>query len=153
VQEGVNFSLGLLSPGSDANWLVDVGTPPPLLLILGIILLLSGVVLLSSLLELADLNQGLSLTNRFLILLGGISTLMLFRAGISLRISPQATLENLVPLVFAVILGILVIAVQSLRFRYASESQNQPAGPISWSAAAMAGSLGIALLIFQIIAP
>ncbi|MEJ2446908.1 MAG: hypothetical protein P8Y37_03060, partial [Anaerolineales bacterium] len=47
VQEGVNLSLGLLSAGSDARWLVTWGIPSWLLIALGVVFILLAIILIS----------------------------------------------------------------------------------------------------------
>lgn len=111
IQEGVTFSLGLLTPGGDASHVAAWGIPVPLLAVLGVGLLVAGVAILGLLLPLAGVspNNG---GRRNLILIGAAMIgLMLLRFAVSVGLRSGDSLEATVPLVFSLLLAAATAAV------------------------------------------
>lgn len=152
VQEGVNFTLGMLTPGGDSSWIIQAGIPRPALFVFGIVLLLAGVVLMAALLPVAGLGIDLKFGARYLALLAGVGMLMAIRAVFSLFTSTAAAIENIIPLVFSIVLSSLVILVQRMISMINSKwaSQNQE---ISWTAVFGALALAGAAFLSQIALP
>jgi hypothetical protein len=152
VQEGVTFSLGLLTPGGDAEWVVAWGVPRYVVLGVGVLLLLAGAAATSRRLAWTVLESSDPFWARLLVVLAGVSTLMLIRAVHSLLAAPASVLENLVPLAFALLLSALVVGLHK---PLASTSGRGPRqlGPMPWSAVGAAMALGTGILVLQAIAP
>jgi hypothetical protein len=153
IQEGVNFSLGLLTPGGDGSWIIQSGVPGPALLTFGILLLLGGVTWLAWMLPVADVGEDKSFGSRYFTLLAGISALMVVRAAVSAFISQQAALENLIPLAFSLILSLVVVAIQVPLFNISAGKTLRQSAPIPWSVAAGAGGMAAGIFLLQIILP
>lgn len=152
IQEGVNLSLGLLSPGSDAQWLARWGAPNLLLIILGAVFILAGTGLISWLLYRSATLLEMKFPARLLLVFFGLGFLMILRAAVSLLQAPQAARENLIPLVFALILAGLISGLQgawpSLEEGHGSSFQIP-----SWGNGFLAFVLGLGVLLLQIILP
>jgi hypothetical protein len=152
IQEGVNFSLGLLTPGGDASWIVAWGIPQALLLISGGFLLLAGVGVLTLLLPLAGIQRGDPFKRKLLIVLAGMCALMLIRSAHSFLVSPESIMENLYPLVLSLILAFIAAALHKPITSLSTKISSQETPLISWSAASFAIALGFGLFFFQIAA-
>lgn len=152
VQEGVNLSLGLLSPGSDARWLVAWGIPSWLLVGLGVVFILLAVGLFSWILAARVVSLGRSFGGRFCLIFFGLAFLMILRAFVSLFRSPAAAVENLVPLGFAVVLALIVT---SLAGWLDQRRQSTRSGPddLTWGNSMFAVGMGLGLLLIQIALP
>jgi hypothetical protein len=150
VQEGVTFSLGLLTPGGDAQWVVAAGIPMAVVLTVGIGLLLTGIVMTSWQLSRVIFDQDIPFGGKFLVVLVGISSLMLVRAIHATMAAPALAIENLVPLIFSVLLSSIVVLVQG---PLASGLHNASETPrrISWSSVASTIALGMAMFLFQVV--
>jgi hypothetical protein len=98
-------------------------------------------------------NKDKPFGSRYLTLLAGVSTLMVIRAAVSAFISQKAALENLIPLIFSLILSLLVVALQIPLYRISSGKTVRQRAPISWSAAAGAGGMAAGVFLLQIILP
>ena len=152
IQEGVNLSLGLLSPGSDAQWLAAWGVPESILIIMGVVFILAGPGLISWLLHLVGVVDDKSFQGRFVILFFGLGFLIILRALVSLFQSPAAALENAVPLVFALILALLITSLQGIWGSIREDKQVSVDMP-TWSTSIVALGLGLGILFTQIILP
>jgi len=152
VQEGVNLSLGLLSPGSDASWLVAWGAPPWLLIFLGVAFILLAIGLIGWILSCAVLPRNRSFWGRFILIFFGLAFLMILRAVISLFRSPAAAVENLVPLLFAVFLALVISGWAGELNRRGRIAGTQPA-EFTWGNSLIAFGLGLGLLLIQIALP
>ncbi len=152
VQEGVNLSLGLLSPGSDARWMVEWGIPAWLLVALGVLFVLLATGLISRILAARALSPDLSLGARFALIFFGLAFLMILRAVVSLFRSPAAAVENLVPLVFGGFLALIISAwTEGLGRR--RQSAGQPPLVLTWRDSFSALGMGLGLLLLQIALP
>lgn len=151
IQEGVTFSLGLLTPGGDARWISTLGISHGIILSFGIMLLILGVVGVSLLLPLAGIDIQDSFWQKFLIVLTGMGTLMLIRAIYSFFVSPSARIENLVPLIFSLILAILVISINRPVVRWFDKHNAKFDVSDLHLAPYISVFLGISVFIFQIL--
>jgi hypothetical protein len=150
VQEGVTFSLGLLTPGGDAQWIVAAGIPMAVVLAVGIGLLLTGIIMTSWQLSRVIFNQAIPFWDKFLVVLVGISSLMLVRAIHAYVTAPALTIENLVPLIFSVLLASIVVLLQS-PLTSILHNVSGTSRRISWSNVALAMALGMAMFLFQVV--
>jgi hypothetical protein len=149
IQEGVNFSLGMMTPGGDAQWIAAIGVPRPLLLLTGSFLLVAGVKTISLLLPLTDIQRDESFKDKFLIVLLGMCSLMFVRFIHSVVASPTSVVENLVPLIFSLLLTIFVV----FSFKPMSESTHtakEKPKPVTWTATASSLALGLSIFVFQL---
>jgi len=153
IQEGVNFSLGLLTPGGDGSWIIAAGVPQPILLSFGLLLLAGGIIGVSFLLPLADIGLEMKFTSRFIRLLAGIGLLMAVRSVYSSTVSSDAAIENFLPLVFSLLLSLLVILIQRAISKVKESATERSTMDISWSAAAATLSMAILIFVVQIILP
>jgi len=146
IQEGVNFSLGMMTPGGDAQWIAAIGVPRPLLLLTGSFLLVAGVKTISLLLPLTDIQRDEPFKDKYLIVLLGMCSLMFIRFFHSVVASPISIVENLVPLIFSLLLAVFVVLV----YKPTSESTYaEKLKPVTWSVTASSMTLGISLFLFQ----
>jgi hypothetical protein len=152
VQEGVTLSLGLLTPGGDAGWIVAWGAPQALVLLAGLVSLAAGVFTLSWLFPVAALGKEQSFGARFEVLTVGISLLMVVRAIHSLATSPAAATEDLVPLVFSLLLAALAVALHRPAVSLLGRMSEPRLHAVTWPAVAAALMLGTAMFVFQIVA-
>jgi hypothetical protein len=114
VQESVTLTLGQLTPGGDADLMVQSGVPALVPLAIGVGLLIGGLYLIAKLLPLAGVQRGSRYATRFGVIAGGMTSLMLLRFVASWWRSPEAVVENGVPLVFALLLALILAAVYPL---------------------------------------
>lgn len=151
VQEGVTFSLGFLTPGGDARWIAESGAPAALVLIGGLSLLASGVAGITCLLPLAGLENRQGPWRAFAIVSAGMCSLLLLRWAWSLSISPALSTENLVPLLFSLLLALAVVHLRAPLARGAGWllRQERP-DRVTWSAIATALALGTAMFLVQV---
>jgi hypothetical protein len=105
IQEGVTFSLGLLTPGGDASHVAAWGIPVPVLALLGIGLLVAGVALLGLLLPLVGLSSDDRARRNLLLIGGGMIGLMLLRFAVSVGLRSGDLVEATVPLLFSFFLA------------------------------------------------
>jgi hypothetical protein len=152
IQEGVNVSLGLLSPGSDAQWLAEWGAPEALLISLGILFILAGTGLISRILYRSVALAEKPFLGRLVLLFFGLGFLMILRAVVSLFQSPQAAQENLIPLMFALILAGLISGYQAI-WRSVMKSKDPSFQILTWGKSLLALGLGMGIILFQIVMP
>ncbi len=150
VQEGVTFSLGLLTPGGDAQLIVDWGVPALLLLSLGILFLASGVALLCGLLPLVGLSPTDSFGRRFGLLTGGMVSFLVLRLLVSSASSPAAVQENIAPLLFSLLLATVVaVLYRPLASSFSRGSDPEPAS-VTWPAVLSSVALAVGMVLIQI---
>jgi hypothetical protein len=152
IQEGVTFSLGLLTPGGDAQWIVSSGVPAMIVLVWGIVFLFIGVCTIALLLPLAGVGDRYSIRRKFAIVLMGMGSLMLLRAVHSVLASPVSAMENLIPLVFSILLAVMVVWLNEPVVSMIGEDPPSPLPEVSWSPLVSAFVLGVSIFIFQIYA-
>ena len=150
VQEGVTFSLGNLTPGGDAQWIVAAGIPQPVVLATGILLLLAGIATIILLLPLAGIKRDDPFGRKVLILMIGMCSLMLLRFAHSWLVSPESSLENLIPLVFSALLALVLVSLHKPVTRMAGKIPAR--SPVTWSASGLALVLGMCMFTFQVFA-
>jgi len=154
VQEGVTFSLGLLTPGGDAAWVATaMGIPQGVILVFGIALLLGGLVGISALLPLAGVSDETSFGGKLLAVLVGFGFLMLVRSAYAFLSAPDLVVENLVPLVFAFLLSVLLALGFRPLLRWLSQRFDMDTWTVKWSAAIMASCLGAGMFFLQMLIP
>jgi hypothetical protein len=151
IQEGVNFSFGLLTPGGDAGWIATLGIPKPVLLISGVLLLTGGLVILTYLLISRGIAAGHSRIQFFLMILLGMCTLMVIRFVYSLILQPDYIMEDLIPLVFSLLLAGIVVLIQPVVIKIFNKGLSTPAQPLKRSAIITAVILGSGIFLFQIL--
>jgi hypothetical protein len=152
IQEGVTFSLGLLTPGGDAAWISTLGVPQPIILLSGIIFLTAGIGGVAFLLPLAGINLNDPPRTRLFIVLAGMCSLMLIRAAHSVLAAPESTMENLAPLVLSLLLAAIVVMVNPPITRIAGKVTSPEIMPVGWSASILALTLAASMYAFQIFA-
>ena len=108
IQEGVTFSLGLFTPGGDAQWIVAMGVPDLYILIAGLCLLCAGVGMLAWLLPWVGIRCDYSFAHTFSIVTAGMCFFMLIRSVYAFSFAPTLIIENLIPMVFALLLATMV---------------------------------------------
>ena len=151
IQEGVNFSLGLLTPGGDAEWISTLGIPKAILVTTGILLIVFGLVIFSYIFSSIGISNNRSRLSTFLIILLGMCSLMLIRFAYSVIIEPQYVIENLVPLVFSILLAVIIVLIQPLIQKYFKQDFTTPAASINQWAFFSAIGLGSGIFLFQFI--
>lgn len=146
IQEGVTYSPGMMTPGGDAQWISALGVPRPLLLVTGSFLLVAGVKTISLPLPLTDIESDSPFKDKFLIILPGMCSLMFVRFIYSFFASQASLVENLVPLIFSLLLAVFVV----LSYKPASGNTGG-AGikteSVAWSADTLALTLGLGMFL------
>lgn len=149
VQEGVTFSLGLLTSGGDAQLVVDWGVPAPVLLGLGFCFLATGVALLCGLLPLVGLSSTDPFGRKLGIVAGGMVSFLLIRLLVSSSSSPAAARENTAPLLFSLLLAALVaLLFRPLASRLGPGLDLEPSA-VTWPAAMSSLALALGMVLFQ----
>jgi|GEM_PF-1174172 len=151
VQEGVTFSLGMLTPGGDAQLIAESGVPAPLILGLGVLFLLSGVVAVCWVLPLVSLSPSDSFGRRFAIISGGMVSFMVIRLIGSSVLSPRLAQEQAVPFVFALLLAAIVAALYGPAHSVLRRLPDVESTSVRWPAAASSTVLGVAMILFQMV--
>jgi len=153
IQESVTFTFGFLTPGGDAEWIAAMGIPKVVIIGLGVLSLIAGLILLAVLLTNLGITTGESFGKRLVIVLLGMCSLMLIRFIYSAVIMPASMIENLVPLVFSLLLAIIVVMIQPVVKNIIWKNQLPPVKPIEKKDILIAGILGVGIFIFQILYP
>jgi hypothetical protein len=152
VQEGVTFSLGMLTPGGDAQWIVEWGVPAGVLISLGVLFLIAGVALICWLLPLVNLSSTDSPGRKFGIVLGGMVSFFVLRLVASSLRSSSAAMENAVPLIFSILLAFLVVAMYKPFNSILSRVSKTSLVTVRWPATSFSLALGAGMIVFQLIA-
>ena len=150
LQEGVTFSLGLLTPGGDAQLIVEWGVPAAVLLSFGLLCLASGLALLCGLLPLVGLSPDDSFGRKFGLVAGGMVSFMVIRLLASCAASPNAAQENVLPLFFSLLLATLVVLLYRPLVRLLSRGPGPGPASVNWPAAASSLALAVGMVLFQI---
>lgn len=151
IQEGVTFSLGFLTPGGDAEWISKLGISKTIILITGILLIFSGLMILSFLLSKLGVTEGRSRFETFGMILLGMCSLMFIRFLYSAIVQPQFIIEDLVPLVFALILAVIVVIIQPVILKNLQGTLSNPYPLLTQGAVLTAIAMGSGVFIFQIL--
>jgi hypothetical protein len=149
VQEGVTFSLGMLTPGGDAQLIVDWGVPMAVLLGLGILFLFLGVAWIGGLLPLVNLSPSDSFLRKFAVVAGGMISFMVIRLLGSLLNAPNLLLENTVPLAFAFLLATLVVLLHRPLAPIFQRLSASEVFPVTRSEVVFALALGLGMILIQ----
>jgi hypothetical protein len=150
VQEGVTFSLGMLTPGSDAQLIVESGVPAPVILGFGVLLLLSGVAAVCGVLPLVNLSPVDSFGRRLSVVAGGMVSFMGVRLFVSSMVSPHLAQENAVPFVFSLLLAPIVAALYGPLYPILRRLPSAEPASVRWPAAVSAVALGLGMVLFQL---
>lgn len=150
IQEGVNFSLGLLTPGGDAQWISTLGIPQSLLATLGIILITGGLLMIAVLLYSLVIPERESPLRVFIIVLAGMCALMVIRFLYTALTTPEFAMENLIPLIFSLLLAVVVVVIRPLVIKWIRRPRPTIA-PIPQQAVVTALILGLGMFAFQIL--
>ena len=149
IQEGVNFSLGLLTPGGDTQRISTPGIPQPVLSVIGVSLILASLIVLSVLLTAIGIKAVASSIQLFLTIFLGFCLLMLIRFIYSANIEPAYLPENLIPLIFSLLLAFIVVFIQPLTTKVFLKDLETPTAVISTMQVYIAFALGTVMFIFQ----
>lgn len=149
IQEGVTFSLGLLTPGGDAQWIIATGVPVALILTVGILWLLAGLVAVSLLLASTVLNHSETFWTKLGIVLVGMTSLILIRAIHAFVVVPTLSTENLVPLIFSLLLAVIVVALHKPLASLLNQAPEK-SYPVAWPTVVTTTTSGTAMFLFQV---
>lgn len=152
VQEGVNFSLGMLTPGGDSQFIVEWGLPAWVLISLGFLFLALGVALISWLLPLVNLSSNDSAGRIFSVVLGGMVSFFVIRLLFSNLRSSSAAMENTVPLIFSILLATVVVAMYKPFKSILSRISRTKLSLVTWPSTLVSLVLGIGMIVFQLVA-
>lgn len=150
VQEGVTFSLGLLTPGGDAELIVNWGVPTFVVLGLGVLFLACGIAAICWVLPLVNLLPTDSFGRKFGVLVGGMASFMVVRLLYAVVRAPDLALENAVPLVFSLLLATIVVALYMLVHPVLSRVSEIEPVPVTWRVAVWSLALGVGMVLFQV---
>ena len=150
IQDGVTFSVGLLTHGGDAALISVLGVPQLAILIFGITLLIAGIGGVVLLLPLAGIDCNDPPRMKLFIILIGMCSLMLIRAVHSFVVAPAFVMENLIPLVFALLLAAIIVLVHPTVIRISSMIGSTQMFIVTWSASYLAIVMGAAMFTFQL---
>ena len=149
VQEGVTFSLGMLTPGGDAELIIESGVPAAFILGLGVLFLLSGIVAVCLVLPLVSLSPSDPFGRRFGVVAGGMVSFMLIRLLGSSVASPHLAQEQVIPLVFALVLAAVVVGVYGPAYSMLRRSSNDAPAGVPRPAMMSSVALALAMILFQ----
>jgi hypothetical protein len=152
VQEGVTFSLGMLTPGGDAQFIVEWGIPSALLISLGILFFALGIAMICWLLPLVGLSPTDSTSRKFSVVLGGMVSFFVIRLIFSSLRSSSALIENAVPLVFSILLALLVVALYQPVVTLLSRISKTRLASVTWPPTLVSLALGVGMVVFQLVA-
>jgi hypothetical protein len=135
IQEGVTFSLGLMTPGGDASYVAAWGVPVPLL---------------AAVLPLAGLSED-ARWGRVLIVAGtSMVMLMLLRFAVSVALRLGSLTEAVVPLVFSVLLALAIAASFGIVHRVLSRQLRGSFFPVRRSGVTVSLMLAVATVVLQL---
>ncbi len=150
IQEGVTFSLGMLTPGGDADLLVNWGIPAGVLIGLGILFFALGIAMICWLLPLVNLSPAYSFGRVFGVVTGSMVSFMFLRLLFSSIRSPNLITENTVPLVFALLLATLVAGLYKPLHPLLSRISRVKLADATWPAAVTSVALGVGMVVLQL---
>lgn len=151
VQEGINFSLGSLTPGGDFELIVNWGVPAPLLLALGILFLAFGIVLLCMLLPLVSLIPTDSFGRKIAIVVGGMASYMFVRFLFISLTSPDHAQEQVIPLIFSLLLATIVVLLFNPLYQLLNRISESESASVTWPEVVVSLVLGLGIVIFQLV--
>jgi hypothetical protein len=150
VQEGVTFSLGLLTPGGDAALIAGAGVPAGLILGAGILFLALGVAGVCLVLPQAGLSPSASFPFRLRVVAGGMVSFMVARLLFSPVTSPGQAGENVLPLAFSLLLAAAVAALYGPVHRFLGYLSETEPVTVPQFAVALSGLLALGMVAFQL---
>ncbi|MFN2167234.1 MAG: hypothetical protein ACK2U9_13345 [Anaerolineae bacterium] len=150
VQEGVTFSLGLLTPGGDAALITESGVPAGLVLGCGILFLVMGIAGVCLLLPQAGLSPSASFSFRLRVVAGGMVSFMAVRLLFSPVTSPGQAGENVLPLAFSLLLAAAVAALYGPVHRLLGYLSRREPATVPRFAVALSGLLALGMVAFQL---
>jgi hypothetical protein len=150
VQEGVTFSLGLLTPGGDAQWIVEWGVPAPVVVGFGVLLLAGGVVTIGWLLPLLGLSPTDSFGRKLGVVAGGMVAFMIVRLVASAALSSSEIVENSVPLVFSLLLAAVVVTLYGPLHPVLARISGTERAVVTWRAVAFSAALAVGVVSLQL---
>ncbi len=151
LQEGVTFSLGNLTPGGDAALIVEWGVPFAVVLGFGIFLLIAGIAVLGWLLPLVNLSPQDSIDRKFAVVAGGMVSFMLLRWVLAAIISPELSQENLIPLIFSLLLAVIVVLLNKPLQPLLRRIVEVRTGTVGWANVVVAAALAVGVVLFQLL--
>ncbi|MEJ2608321.1 MAG: hypothetical protein P8Z41_16870, partial [Anaerolineales bacterium] len=151
IQEGVTFSFGYLTPGGDAALIVEWGIPLVVVLGFGVFLLISGIITICWLLPLVNLSPGDSFIRKITVVAGGMVSFMLLRWMHAVIVSPDLAQENLIPLVFSLLLAFIVVLLYKPALSRLNQKAEVQSGTIEWANVVTAIVLAVGVVLFQLL--
>ncbi|MEJ2552341.1 MAG: hypothetical protein P8Z34_16845 [Anaerolineales bacterium] len=151
IQEGVTFSLGNLTPGGDAVLIVEWGVPFAVVLGFGIFLLITGIAVLGWLLPFVNLSPQDSIGRKFAVVAGGMVSFMLLRWVHAAIVSPGLSQENLVPLIFSLLLAVIVVLLNRPLQSILQRIADVRTGAVEWANVAVAAVSAAGVVLFQLL--
>lgn len=151
IQEGVTFSLGFLTPGGDAFWIAALGIPKALILGFGVLILLGGIVGVAILLPVAGIRRDESFGLKVLVLFLGMGSLMIIRFLYSVNAAPKYIIEDLVPLIFSLILIFIVAIIHPKIYDLVKKNNRDKIYQPSWKASLICLLMGAGMFGLHII--
>jgi len=151
IQEGVNLSLGMLSPGSDAAWIAALLLPSGVVLGIGIILLIFGIIIIPLFLPLAGIQLDEPAPIRFGIMFVSMGSLMFIRFVYSALSVPGHTQENLYPLILTFLFSAVIVLLHCQMNQMVDKAR--PSTPLRIPVSAVIASwiLGGGMFFFQVL--
>ena len=151
VQEGVTFSLGMLTPGGDAQFMVEWGIPAAVLIGLGVLFFVLGIAMICWLLPLVNLSPSDSASRKFGVVIGGMVSFFVIRLVFSSVRSSSAVMENTVPLVFSLLLATLVVSLYQPLHTILSRLSKTRLATATWPPTLVSLALGMGMIVFQLV--
>lgn len=151
IQESVTFNFGFLTPGGDAAWIAAWGVPSSVIISFGVLLLITGLIFIAFLLSSRGITKNESFVHRLLIILLGMCSLMLIRFTYSAIASPEYIIENLIPIVFSLLLALIVVLIQPLVMKIFLQGESIQSKRITRKDVNISLAMGAGMFIFQIL--
>lgn len=112
IQEGVTFSIGMLTNGGDAYWISEsTGIPPLIIVLIGVFFLCLGIWRLAKEMSRIGIIRDATYKKRLTFLFFSLGSLMIIRALHSFFVNPDLIIENTIPLIFSVLVAAIVAAL------------------------------------------
>jgi hypothetical protein len=118
---------------------------------LGIILIAAGIGIIAMLLYSLIIPEGESSLRVFLVVLLGMCSLMLIRFLYTALTTPAFMMENLIPLIFSLLLAAVVVLIRPLVLKLIRRMRRSSPHPLPMQAVLTALILGLGMFGFQIL--
>jgi len=151
IQEGVTFSLGMLTPGGDTDLIVAWGVPASVLIGLGVVFFAAGIAMICWLLPLVNLSPLDSFGRKLTVVMGGMVSFMVLRLLLSGLRSPDLLIENTVPLVFSLLLAAIVLLAFAPLHSMLNRISKTRLAVVTWPATLFSIVLGAGIILFQLV--